>query len=417
MRYPWTVIVKGKVYGSASTLAEAQKVAKAQGGFVLHEPNKATVEPTKKQLIGDSVTKLLGGKEEARQSFIAYCVEHAGLTPEEAAAVGAKYKKGKAIDFRTDGRFYVTHGGLLEPELLRFHAGWATDHARVANPDLLTGKIRQREDGGHYVRTRKDKRPAEVDVTADQVAGDWRTQLAHSGHAPTPKPPKAPKGRPAKPRAPKAIAVPQPVVTHAKITEADFFALITPKIKKMVAEMWAQLQTKRDAIGFCAALCEDVNFREAKLPSPDFRDTPTSVESIAKKLDWDIGATGAFCWLLLSTAGAMPERAEVQRATLSEMRVFAGLEMRPEIKPVATPMLPRDERLRHKYAAQNGFQVVIDTDTKFEAVGPNGMLKIKAQPGFGNGFIAHLFSSKGRPLEYGSSGFDGTMDEALANLH
>lgn len=101
MKYPFKVIVDGKVYGAADTLAEAQKVAKAQGGYV----------------------------------------------------------------------------------------------ARIANPDVLTGKIRQREDGGHYVRTRKDKRPAEVDVTADQVAGDWRTQLAHSGHAPTPKPPKAPKVR------------------------------------------------------------------------------------------------------------------------------------------------------------------------------------------------------------------------------
>lgn len=326
MQYPYKVIVRGKLYGEASTLAEAQSVANDRGGYVACE-------------------------------------------------------------------------------------------CRHANPDLLTGKIRQREDGGHYVRTRKDKQTKEVDLTADQVAGDWRTSLAHRGHAPAAKPAKAPKRGTAKPTAPKVSAPPQPVATSTKVTEVEFFALITPKIKKMVKQMWAQLQTKRDAIGFCAALCEDVNFREAKLPAPDFRDTPTSVETIAKQLDWDIADTGAFCWLLLSTAGAMAERAEIQRATLSEMRVFAGLELRPKLEPVATPAIAQDQRLRHKYAAENGFQVVLDTDTKFEAVGPNGMLKIKAQPGFRNGFIAHLFSSKGRPLEYGSSGMDGTMDEALANLH
>ena len=132
MQYPWKVIVKGEVYGSATTLAEAQKVARARGGYVAHTPAQATATATQAQVVSDAVTKLLGGKEQARQGFIAYCAQHAGLTPAEASAVGEKYKKGKAIDFRTDGTFRVTHGGLLEPNLLRFHAGWATDDSRAA---------------------------------------------------------------------------------------------------------------------------------------------------------------------------------------------------------------------------------------------------------------------------------------------
>ncbi len=322
MKYPFKVIVKGKVYGEATTLAEAEHVAKVQGGYV----------------------------------------------------------------------------------------------ARIANPDLLTGKIRQREDGGHYVRTRKDKRPAEVDITADQVAGDWRTQLAHSGHAPAPKPSKAPKVRAPKAARPKVPApIPQPPQV-TEITAQDFYRLGTPELWSLTSQLAKELLHLMGQIqGFCAALLREVNFTEASLPQRDFRKTPTTVQDVAKALDYDLLSVGYLCWRLLNLYGAKDDAAKVRDATIEEMRIEAGLSSRPE--PVAAPQPQQDERYRHRYAAENGFQVVEDTDVRFEAVGPNGMLKIKKQPGFDNGFIAHLFSSKGRPLEYGSSDIGGTMDQALADLH
>jgi hypothetical protein len=227
MRYPFKVIVKGKVYGEATTMAEAQDVAKAQGGYV----------------------------------------------------------------------------------------------ARIANPDLLTGKIRQREDGGHYVRTRKDKRPAEVDITAGQVAGDWRTQLAHSGHAPAPKPPKAPKVKAVKVVKPK----PPKNTRSGKPREKPFFDLVDSEILDLSERIYAQLRPHgrpdtRATIGFCAALCIQANFTEPKLALFHHPNTPYSVQEVAKTLDYDIGRVGALCWSLLDGAGATEHANEVKRATLAELK-------------------------------------------------------------------------------------------------
>lgn len=56
MQYPWKVIVKGEVYGSATTLAEAQKVAKAQGGYVACECRRGN--PAASQAPAETVTTL-----------------------------------------------------------------------------------------------------------------------------------------------------------------------------------------------------------------------------------------------------------------------------------------------------------------------------------------------------------------------
>lgn len=73
-------------------------------------------------IVANAVTNLLNGKETARQSFIAYCVDNAKITAAQASGVAAKYKAAKVVKFQPDGQFYVTHGVFLDADVIRNNA-------------------------------------------------------------------------------------------------------------------------------------------------------------------------------------------------------------------------------------------------------------------------------------------------------
>lgn len=99
----------------------------------------------------------------------------------------------------------------------------------------------------------------------------------------------------------------------------QFLSWLTPEVQTLVKQVWGELGNKQDAILFAGALCEDVNWHQAPLPTNGVRETPTSVSEVAAALSWGVGDAAAFSYALLILAGETRAANIVKRAALDQL--------------------------------------------------------------------------------------------------